>query len=1060
VRTREPNSPSGYLVSRSYFDALGRKRFTTSQRVIGAGNTLVTVVGEQVMYDSQGRVLREYAPYTGTPAEMPAASVKFTDYSYLVGTLPDPLHRARVIRTPADIQRSKQTSLQYVGAKVHTTDQYGNVTVTQSDAFGREISRKLYAGAASPGNLKLQYTYAYDGLDRALTTTVGSATVTRSYDSLGRMTALDDPDSGLWSWGYDPSGNPVFQNDPKPGQHLEACYDKLNRVTVECSYADDVVHGNACNLCAGGAQGDGTLLAAYAYDSTSSSAPGCGGAGGKGQLSNVSDFVGTGGECFFYDLRGNVTRNEKTVDNKTAVMQFQYDAADHLTNTTYPDGSGVGQTYQADGLPNTVGSAVGEVEYDLFGRITRLVRANGTEDTYAFDTIGTNNFRLETLQAKKGTSATYLNLGYLYEDRGKLSQVTDARDGGGTSGLSNDVVYAYDGLGRLTAVDWNESGTAFDESFGHGDSLGNLTCKTAGSTFCSGSFGLGSAGPHQPTSWGPYTEITYDPNGGRLEKDRGNGTRQEYAYDARGRMNQIQLYTSDALENTLAFTYDYGGNRVAKTETGLPKRRYFNRYVESASGNITIYFYLGTRMIASYTKAYPSLSEVAPTLIAEPEAIDLPPAAVLLFGGTVLLMLLAPGGRRRLGVRISLARAAALSAVLLTSSAPVMLVAGCGSPPDYKHYHIDRLGTIQAISNYNGDLSWQIRYYAYGEARGYFNGAGTPGAPPAGGDALRHEFTGYQKDFSSGLEYAGARWYDPELGHFQSLDPEWQFPSPYAYGPGDPINGTDPTGEGFWFVVFIILLAAVASAIDTYNQTGDWGAALKSFGLSIAGSVVGYGVGMVATSWLSSAVAAETISQASANAVMDVYTGVSYAAGAYGVVDSVANGRPFGAGFAIGMMAYAAVGSEAASGNTTQRDGSKASADPVQLDRAARSQGKNAVDLEITEFEYSKVVPAQGDWTGKVPLAVGPLDIEVRGQHDIPVAGRVRVIEEASPRAIVSQRAFNERASSQSFGVVQGPRNVLVNLRAFSGPALISIRGHAAVQPPDPLFDGLRTAGR
>jgi hypothetical protein len=187
VKTREPNSPTGYLVSRSYVDALGRKRFTTSQRVIGAGNTLVTVVGEQVAYDSQGRVLKEFAPYTGTPVESPGSTIKFTEYSYMVGSLPDPLHRARIVKTPADIQRTKQTTTKYLGDTVETTDQNGNVSTTQSDAFGREISRKLYNGTVSAGNLKLEYTYTYDGLDRVLTSTVGSATVTRTYDLFGNI---------------------------------------------------------------------------------------------------------------------------------------------------------------------------------------------------------------------------------------------------------------------------------------------------------------------------------------------------------------------------------------------------------------------------------------------------------------------------------------------------------------------------------------------------------------------------------------------------------------------------------------------------------------------------------------------------------------------------------------------------------------------------------------------------------------------------------------------------------------------------------------------------------
>jgi RHS repeat-associated protein len=103
----------------------------------------------------------------------------------------------------------------------------------------------------------------------------------------------------------------------------------------------------------------------------------------------------------------------------------------------------------------------------------------------------------------------------------------------------------------------------------------------------------------------------------------------------------------------------------------------------------------------------------------------------------------------------------------------------------------------------------------------------------------RHEFIGYQSETETGLDYAYARFYDPELGQFLSHDPAAQFPSPYAYGP-DPINGADPTGEIFGIDDAIVLgviyaagkLATVAAAVYAtqvtinYARSGDWGFAL------------------------------------------------------------------------------------------------------------------------------------------------------------------------------------------------------------------------------------------
>ena len=60
-------------------------------------------------------------------------------------------------------------------------------------------------------------------------------------------------------------------------------------------------------------------------------------------------------------------------------------------------------------------------------------------------------------------------------------------------------------------------------------------------------------------------------------------------------------------------------------------------------------------------------------------------------------------------------------------------------------------------------------------------------------------FTGKEYDrtsatYDTGLYYFGARYYDAELGIFLTADPAMQFPSPYLYTGGNPVNMTDPTG--------------------------------------------------------------------------------------------------------------------------------------------------------------------------------------------------------------------------------------------------------------------------
>ena len=64
----------------------------------------------------------------------------------------------------------------------------------------------------------------------------------------------------------------------------------------------------------------------------------------------------------------------------------------------------------------------------------------------------------------------------------------------------------------------------------------------------------------------------------------------------------------------------------------------------------------------------------------------------------------------------------------------------------------------------------------------------------------RWKFTGHELDRETGLYYANARYYDPKVSIFLSVDPLADHPnqvdkSPYAYAWNNPINLTDPDGR-------------------------------------------------------------------------------------------------------------------------------------------------------------------------------------------------------------------------------------------------------------------------
>ena len=137
------------------------------------------------------------------------------------------------------------------------------------------------------------------------------------------------------------------------------------------------------------------------------------------------------------------------------------------------------------------------------------------------------------------------------------------------------------------------------------------------------------------------------------------------------------------------------------------------------------------------------------------------------------------------------------------------------------YHHSDHLGGSNASTNENGDLTEVNDYYPYGSTRieeavnGYDN---------------NYLYTGKELDRTSGLYYYGARYYDPELGRFTSVDP-WggnsddpQSLNKYAYVTNNPMKYVDPDGKEKYDIVqgygegFIYTLKSQAEGAYGYGK--------------------------------------------------------------------------------------------------------------------------------------------------------------------------------------------------------------------------------------------------
>ena len=106
-------------------------------------------------------------------------------------------------------------------------------------------------------------------------------------------------------------------------------------------------------------------------------------------------------------------------------------------------------------------------------------------------------------------------------------------------------------------------------------------------------------------------------------------------------------------------------------------------------------------------------------------------------------------------------------------------------------HHSDHLGGSNASTNENGNLTEVNDYFPYGstrieeKAQDYKN---------------NYLYTGKELDRTSGLYYYGARYYDPSIGRFTSVDPVLgdlenpQTLNKYSYVTNNPMKYVDPTG--------------------------------------------------------------------------------------------------------------------------------------------------------------------------------------------------------------------------------------------------------------------------
>ena len=108
------------------------------------------------------------------------------------------------------------------------------------------------------------------------------------------------------------------------------------------------------------------------------------------------------------------------------------------------------------------------------------------------------------------------------------------------------------------------------------------------------------------------------------------------------------------------------------------------------------------------------------------------------------------------------------------------------------YFHSDHLGSTSVVTDENGTVEQELAYYPFGETRSTVS--------PSGVD-VAYQYTGQEKDHTTGLYDYHARLYDPHLGRF--ISPDTLVPEPfnpqefnrYSYVVNNPLKYLDPTGH-------------------------------------------------------------------------------------------------------------------------------------------------------------------------------------------------------------------------------------------------------------------------
>lgn len=494
----------------------------------------------------------------------------------------------------------------------------------------------------------------------------------------------------------------------------------------------------------------------------------------------------TPSSLFTYDKNDRVKSNK----NNEAVNYYDYDENGNLK----ADAISIDNIYLKSGYNYDANDNLNSISYpdpdnqkvdlfpDAFGRPTKIFpladigyHPNGNiKDLFYANNVFTLNSLDSRQRPKSSTIAntigkTFSSTQFSYDGINNLKSISDSKNN-----IFNRT-FEYDDIHRLTTVygPWGSNGAWVKGGISY-DSNGNIKTQVYGSYSLNYSYNNNINGFAnnllKSISGTKFYNLSYDGFGNVI-----NNGANAFTYDMATNLRCINCASATPTN----FTYGANNIRVKKNKNGIS-----TFYLYASNGNL----------LTEYTPKNAEIKQYA------------------YVGNKQIAM------RRLWRMNLDLDKDGIADAKEINQVPTTNIAAS----ENLTFYHTDAIGSpIAASSHPEGTMIWQEHYKPYGErqTRSVFANAST------------NWFAGKPEDTESGLSYFGARYYDPVIGRFMSVDPVEPNPNNlhslnrYAYANNNPYKYIDPDGRYADLAIEALSIGVGIASLTNNVSNGDYGSA-------------------------------------------------------------------------------------------------------------------------------------------------------------------------------------------------------------------------------------------